>query len=121
MSKRQLSIDVETGDGVSVVTLTGAIDASNASDFARVLDRVCAGETPRVVVDCAELIYVNSTSFGLFFKYHRVCEKHGGGFAICSVRRKILNIINLLGLDKFLDMHSDQKAAITHLQRAVRS
>lgn len=118
MAKKRLNIDLEDVGGVTVAILDGAIDASNVADFQKVLDEACDGEQPKVLLDCAKLSYVNSRSFGLFFKYHRGCGKKGGKFAICSLWDKIRNIIKILGLDKFLDIYPDRKTALAHMRKA---
>jgi anti-sigma B factor antagonist len=115
MAKRQLHISVEDVGGVMVVVLDGAIDASNVKDFQGVVGKLCAGDSPRVLLDCSRLSYVNSTSFGLFFKYHQTCNRNKGTFAMCALWDKIHNIIELLGLEKFINIYPSRKTALSKL------
>jgi anti-sigma B factor antagonist len=117
MPKRQLNIDTAKTDGVSIITLSGALDASNVTYFEDALEKACAEDQPVVLLECSDLTYVNSTSFGLFFKYHRLCGKHKGAFAMCGLRGKILNIVKLLGLDSFLVLYPDRQSALAQLRK----
>jgi anti-anti-sigma factor len=118
MSKRQLTISVDKIDGISVVSLTGAIDASNVRDLSDILEKTCSGSPPRAILDCSTLQYVNSTSFGMFFKYHQHCLKQGGALVLAGVQGKIRNIIKILGLEKFLKLYASRKEALAALKRA---
>jgi anti-anti-sigma factor len=117
MSKQQLSITTADVDGVTVVGLSGAVDASNVAEFERALRDVCEAGPAPVLVDCSDLTYVNSTSFGLFFKYHQMCEENGGSFAMCGLREKIRAIVDLLGLNRFLALYEDQASALDGLRK----
>jgi anti-anti-sigma factor len=118
MSRRQLNIKVEEVEEVTVVSLDGSVDAANVHDFERTLKQVCQAKRPRVLLDFRHLSYVNSTSFGLLFKYRNACADRGGVFALCAVMDKILTIIKILGLDKFLDIYPSRKKGIEALQNA---
>ncbi|MBN2561688.1 MAG: STAS domain-containing protein [Phycisphaerae bacterium] len=116
MDRHQLDIRVEQHGPVSILCLVGSVDASNLDVFEDALKSVCDREHAKVVVDCDELSYVNSTSFGLLFHYHKVCESRHGKFVLCSVREKILNLIRLLGLENVLRIHGTQAEALEALQ-----
>jgi anti-anti-sigma factor len=117
MATKALEIDVVQTNGVAVVTLDGALDASSVEQFQDTLGTLCERQGGRVLLDCSNLSYVNSTSFGLFFKYHRSCAQHGGVFAMCGVWDKVMHIVSLLGLDKFLKIYPDRATALKSLPR----
>jgi len=117
MAKRQLDIDVRPEGTVQVVRLSGAIDASNVAEFQDTMNRLCSVREPNVLLDCSDLTYVNSTSFGLIFRYHQSCLANNGRLAICALRDKIFNIIKILGLEKFLDIYPDRTSALAPLRK----
>lgn len=116
MPNLQLETVREVVGGVTIIRLKGAVDASNMTDFTRCVEKACQGNAPRVLVNCQDLTYVNSTSFGLLFKFHGLCRSRNGQFALCAVSAKLLNIIGLLGLNKFLTVYPTQAAAMKAMQ-----
>jgi anti-sigma B factor antagonist len=115
VDRKQLEIVVEQKGNVSILTPVGAVDASSLDDFKDALESVCGREHAKVIVDCDELAYANSTSFGLLFHYHRHCQTQQGKFVLCSVREKIHNIIRLLGLESVLQIYGTRAEALEGL------
>jgi anti-sigma B factor antagonist len=99
---QQVEVLVDRANGVYVVRLRGAIDASSVEIVKRELSRITSLPQPRVVVDCSDLYYVNSTGFGMFFAWHRACENNRGRLALCCVQEKVRKIMGLLGLEGFV-------------------
>ena len=120
MLKRQLDIQVDSVDGVSVVSLAGAIDPSNVEDFKNTMKPLCSDTPAVVLLDCANLSYVSSTSLGLLFYFHRICESNQGTLALCSVWDKIQNILRLLGLDTVLRTYQTIEDGVKGLQEETR-
>ena len=56
---------VEEQDHAVVVRLVGEPDLYNAGDVREVLDEVCARHPGRVVVDLAEVTFIDSTGLGV--------------------------------------------------------
>jgi len=104
-------------NGVEVFMPVGAVDMSTIGEFEHRLRPACSRPNARVVVDCAGLTYLNSSSLGLFYKFFNVCRNQAGAFALCGVSSKILEIIKLLGLDKVLLIYGTREEAVDHVQR----
>ena len=115
MPKRRLDIQIEKSDGLSVVSLEGALDSSNVDDFKKTMEEICRQQNMKVLLDCEQLTYVNSMSLGLLFHYHRACETHNSQFALYGVWARIQNILRLLGLDTVLNIYSSRDDAIAGL------
>ena len=116
MSRGQLSIKCKGSNGVTTMTLEGAIDASNVADFEKALFKEAAKDTPRIHLDCSKLTHLNSASFSLLVRIHKKCEQNQGALALSGLPKKMRNIIQLLGLDKILTIHSRPKAALKSLE-----
>lgn len=112
MDKRQLDIRVEHEGEVAIVAPAGAVDASNLADFRETIEALCKQRNARVLLDCQQLSYANSTSFGLLFHFHRICREQDGQFALYGLQEKIHSIINLLGLESVLRIYGTRKEAL---------
>jgi len=117
MPAEQLDIEIKEESGVTVIKLAGMIDALTIERLKQVIEPLCFGAEPRIVVDCAELQYVNSIGFGLFFAWHRTCRNKGGEFALAGIPEKILGIVRILGLGNALSIYSSLEEALGPVAR----
>lgn len=120
VAHRPLEIRVERRDGLAIVSLAGAVDAFTLGEFEETLEPLCDRDHAKVLVDCDDLTYVNSTSFGLLFHFHKVCEARHGLFALCSVREKIRSLLRLLGLEDVLRIYGTRAEAVEALRSGYR-
>lgn len=102
--------------GVTVVKMKGSIDASNLKRLGSQIEPYCAPPNARVVLDCSDLGYVNSTSFEMMIHFHRLCQCHHGQFALAGVRKNVRRIMEILNLDKILTVFESTDEAIQRLQ-----
>lgn len=112
MSRRQILMKVQESNGISIVAAAGAVDSATVHEFEDVLGKVCAAAGAKVVLDCAQLTHINSTTFALLNQFHRACESSGGFLAISGLNENILDIIELLGLDETLNLYETRRQAI---------
>lgn len=115
MAKGKLDINKEENSGVVILELTGALDVSNAHLFDKILAKACQGKAPKILIDCKDLNYVNSTSFGVFFKYHQELGRKQGVLAMCAVQPKLDKLMTILGLDKYLKLFPDKETALKEI------
>ena len=115
-SRRQQALNIQVkhlGDA-QVVFPKGSIMASNIQEFSKIIENLCAQDRPHILVDCAELAFINSTGLGTLYKAHRTCHTQQGSFALCSVSPKIRTILQLLGLEKKLRLFTHREEALAY-------
>ncbi|MBU0678816.1 MAG: STAS domain-containing protein [Verrucomicrobia bacterium] len=112
MTSGEWDLSVETLDGAEIVFLKGAIDASNINAFRDTLEELCRKGHPRVLIDCSQVSYLNSTAFGLLYHCHQLCLGNKGSLALFAVPRKIVDIMKILGLDTILKIYAGQAEAL---------
>lgn len=110
MAGPSLNVEVQKLENATVVKLSGDIDAASIDIFQRAVEPLCQKSTPRVYLDCTGLNYVNSAGFGLLFTLTRACQQRGGEMVLCKPRSKVLNVMQVLGLEHLLNI-SDRSAA----------
>lgn len=111
-----LSLEVQTINGATIVRLIGDIDAASLDMFQQAVEPLCRQQQPRILLDCSHLNYVNSAGFGLLFTLTRACSQRNGEFVLCAPRTKVLNVMHVLGLERFLNVteHSAAEYAQKH-------
>lgn len=105
MTTCPLTVRIEDENGVTLITVEGAVDTSNVEEFRSLIMPRCETPNSRIILDCGNISYMNSRSFTLLYRFHYTCESIGGTFLICNVPLKIEHIIKLLGLDTLLKLY----------------
>ncbi len=93
-----LTTNIEDLDGVRLIHVAGPLDSMTHSQFKDLLDPMVNQEHVRIVLDCAELSYVNSTGLTLLARYHRNALQNLSFFGIAALNPRILKAIELLGM-----------------------
>jgi len=102
----------EEPDSVTVLSLSGYVDASNVDEFEVQVEQVTDGAGPRrVVVSLQGLEYINSSGLGVLISGNeRLSER--GAFCLAAVPRKIERIIRLLGFGAVVRMYDTVEEAL---------
>ena len=107
------------GGKAALVELGGILDAKTSIEFEQSLDQLRERSVHRVVVDFANIRYVNSTGLGMLVKLADVLRSAGGGMALVRVPSKVQIIMEMSGLSQVLHMSDDPQAALESLGSAA--
>jgi anti-sigma B factor antagonist len=110
-------LDIQTleKDGISVVALAGNVDTTSADQLRKQVAPLCAKDGARVLLDCSNLGYLNSSCIGQLNDFHRMCSTQDGKFAVCCLDRSVIEIMDLLGLKDILNLASTRQEGISML------
>lgn len=115
MNIRELEIDVEQVATVTVVRVAGPVDSAGVDLFRTRLNPLCSQPGVRVLLDCQDLTYLNSTSIGLLMKYHRGLQVSRGKLVLCAVNSKLIRTLDLLQIGKTLQIYATREEALAAL------
>jgi anti-anti-sigma factor len=73
-------------------------------------------ETPAVILNLADVTYLNSSNIAQFLRLHRHLEDRGRPLRLCSVSDQVWSVMLLTGLDKVLGFAPDPATAIASIQ-----
>lgn len=93
----------DLGHGLVVVTATGDIDVSTAREFRQALDEASALTERTVVVDLADVGFVDSTGFGQLVGAAAAGPRE---FVIANCRPIVRNAARVLGLHSVVTVHA---------------
>lgn len=93
------------------------MDSASVGTLRSALAPLIETQGATVLIDCADLAYVNSMAMGQFAALNRACEAKGGRLALCAVENNILEVMKLLKLDKMLAIYPHQMAALSALKK----
>lgn len=91
------AVEVETSEGVAVLVLRGELDVAAQSRFAEALASV-EGGFARIVLDLAELTFVNAAGIGLIRGAMKLARLRGAEFVLASPNPHVKRILELAGV-----------------------
>lgn len=80
------------------------------------LDSAPVDDTPAVVLNFADVTYLNSSNIAQLLKIRRRLEEGGRPLRLCSVPDPVWSIMLLTGLDKVFEFTPDPATAIASIQ-----
>ena len=95
-----LRVDTTIDGARRTVRVAGEVDVSNADQLRSTLDEgLSAGETD-LVVDLAEVPYIDSTGIGVLVGAAHHAVEHQKGFEVVNAQPNVMRVAQLLGVDK---------------------
>jgi anti-sigma B factor antagonist len=110
-----LSVDIEDRGDHAVITAAGEIDAASADTLATAVSDALADGYPKVLVDFAQVTFIDSTGLGVLVKSHRSAVAAGAVFAVVHPTPQTRKLIRVLGLDQLLRIYDTHEEALADL------
>jgi anti-sigma B factor antagonist len=99
MGREAAVTGVDKRDGAVVVSLAGELDLYNAEDVRAALLECCAEEPSVLVVDLAEVTFIDSTALGVLIEARsRLAERDG--FRLAAPGLETRRALEVSGLDR---------------------
>lgn len=102
---------IDRRNGAIVVRLVGELDLYNAPEIRAALLDVCAEQPERVVVDLAEVDFVDSTALGVLIEA-RTKLSNRASFFLASPGLETHRALTISGLDQHLSVHDTVDSAL---------
>ena len=112
----QLQLDEE--DGVTIASVEGEIDLSNAAELEMAISHAVANEAVGLVVDLAGVDYLDSSGVTLLFNLaRRVSRRQQEFLVVVPGEAHVREILTLSGATEALELHDTLPEALSQLQR----
>jgi anti-anti-sigma factor len=95
-----------------VVTAAGEIDAATADTVATAVSDALSDGYKRVLLDFAQVTFIDSTGLGMLVKSHRAAEASQAWFAVVHPTPQTRKLIRVLGLDQLLHIFDSYEQAL---------
>ncbi len=95
-------LQLERADSESVVHLHGAIDLFNAAQLRTCIEELADGGERRIVLDMADLEFIDSSGLGALIAGMRRLRPTGGEIVLRSSRRTTTKLLEATGLIQVL-------------------
>lgn len=107
-----MQISIEQYEHVTVVAITGSIDALTADALVTaLLDELQAGRT-RLVADFAAVEYTSSAGLRVLLTTLKDARQRGGDLRLADIRPNVRQVLELSGFTSILKCFPERNAAI---------
>jgi anti-sigma B factor antagonist len=109
-----LKITSSEVSGVSVVALSGRIVLGEESNALREkLKGMIAGGKKKIVLNMAEIEYIDSSGLGALVAAHLSAKNGGGSIRLCNLGQKFHEVLQLTKLLTVFDVYDTEAAAVS--------
>jgi anti-sigma B factor antagonist len=108
-----MSFTTHARDDIAVIQIDGRFDAQSAPPVAEWLEHIAATTLGRVVVDLAEVSFLDSSALAVLVRAVKRCRMRGGDVRLCRMQPSVRLIFELTRLDRAFDMYADEDAAVS--------
>jgi anti-sigma B factor antagonist len=94
-------------DGTVVLTVVvNSLDRMNAAEFRETAAQAIAASAGPVVVDCAQLEFIDSSGLGAFLHTHNLLPEARRPVRLIGVGMKVLTILELMQVHRIFDLEA---------------
>ncbi|MEK7465806.1 MAG: anti-sigma factor antagonist [Planctomycetota bacterium] len=122
MSKLQVNsrpLNLPDGANGVIAKLAGSIDASTVPQFEEQIEKFLKEGVKYLLLDCAEIAYINSTGMGLIIKLVDKYRGKDGDMKLISVPAKVVTLFKMLGLEALVDLYPNEAAATAAVVKSL--
>ena len=104
-------IKVSQTKQLAIVVPTEALDMAWAKAMRQVIEELLDAGKTRLVVDLRGITYIDSAGLGELVRGMKRAREAGGDLRLCGVRREVLRIFKMTGLNKAIALYPTRKKA----------
>ena len=109
---RQVAMDVRKLDNATMIVVSGELRIGGPAEELRTVARDLLAEGVRtLVIDMLDVPWLDSSAMGEIFAIFKRIRENGGSLKLV-MKGKALELFTITELDKVLEIHSDQEAAL---------
>ena len=99
--------------------IIGAIDGRTVYDFEQKIRSFFDQGAKHLVLNFAQVTYINSTGMGLLVKLSDIFQSSGGNIRLVSVPEKVIALFDMLGLLSLFKIYDSEQDAVTELTHGI--
>lgn len=109
---KNFSIATRQNQNVSILDISGELDAHTASQLENTLKSLIDNENYSIVVNCSGLDYIASAGLGVFMAYIEDVRSLGGDIKLTDMNDRVYNVFDLLGFPTLYDILDSEQEAL---------
>jgi len=107
------TVSQRKSEGVTVLDVTGRIVlGEDASRLLETLKGLAAGGEKRILLNLAEVTYVDSAGLGTLVRSHTAFQEQGGQIKLLKVPAKVQTLLKITKLSHLFEAFGDEASAV---------
>jgi anti-anti-sigma factor len=102
-------------NSATVLALAGRLDGLTSGTLENKIGALLAAGTRKLVLDCAQLVYISSAGLRVFLSAAKKMKAAGGAIAFASLTPVVQDAFELSGFTNILAVHPNASAAAAAL------
>jgi anti-sigma B factor antagonist len=97
-----------------LIEVEGRLDQSQTPELETILRQVQADQQYNIIVDFNQATYINSGGLRSLLTSCRLSRNQGGDVVLCSVKARIAEVFDMVGLNQVFAIYTTREEAINH-------
>jgi len=111
-----MNIEKSESSGITILTITGRVDSTNAGAFEEGLVPQVEKEDTGMVLDLGPLEYISSAGLRVILMAAKAAKKGGVHFAICALNDEIAELFSITGFDSIVAIEPTIEACLARFE-----
>ncbi|MFI8101382.1 STAS domain-containing protein [Streptomyces sp. NPDC086023] len=108
----RFAVESRPVDGAVVLSLAGELDHDTAEPLREALTAALRTGAPRLLVDCAELSFCDSTGLNVLLRGRLEAEEAGARLELAGLPRPVARMFRITGAEQVFPVHADLATAL---------
>ena len=106
-------------DPITLVELSGRFDAHIAPDFVQWMDQQNQDSTQFLLVDMAEVNFIDSTALAALVRGLKRYRQNQGDLVLCNLKNPVQIIFELTRMDKAFQIYTSRETAVDYIKSQI--
>ena len=107
-----MEIKIRDREGAKIIALSGDVDMYTSPDVRKQLLRLVDQRVPVIMVDLANVTYIDSSGIATFVEGLKGMMSYSGRLKFFDIPMRVKEIFNFSKLDKVFDMYGSMEDAL---------
>src|ERR687896_745336 len=107
-----MELSVHDNHGVTVVMVSGEMDAGNSTQLGEELDHLLAEGSRKLVIDLGKVDFINSSGLATLVHYYKLARSNCGDISLAALQPPVRQAFQLSRLDRVFDLQPDVARAV---------
>lgn len=115
----QLKLSMRTKDGILIVDCVGRIVFGDESSALREAVKKAIAENNRIVLNLAEVTYIDSGGLGTLVALHTTAQNAGGAIKLANLTKRVDDLLQVTKLLTVFDVYNSEAEAVESFRKAA--
>lgn len=107
-----MEIEDKKEGNISIVSLTGKMDAYNSIEVSEFLDKLIDGKCDFLLINMEGVDYMSSSGLRVLLSSLKKLKARDGALKLCSMQPYVLEVFEIAGFNQLFEIYSDEAEAL---------